>query len=146
MKKLNFDNLIAAFDGKIQLGDGSIIEDKAILQKAFDAVDQDAIRAKIKEQYVAEEWDRKTPINGNAASKVLLVRKDIPINGKVYTISRGGKVMFFQPFKPGLPGHQPMTTEAEMRKCMEAHLNQVIDGQLVHQARMAFLINLQGLK
>jgi hypothetical protein len=147
MKKLDVKGLIAGFpNGRVQLNDGTVIDDEALIKKALDAIDQDAIVEKLKKEFKAEEWDRKTAINSVPAAHVLMARRDIPAHGKVYIISRGDRVLFFQPFKPGLPGRQTMETEAELRTCMNEHRDQIITSQALMEAKLAVMIKLQTMR
>lgn len=68
--------------------------------------------------YVLEIWDKKSPINGVAAS-VMLGRFDVPQGGEIYIIrdvdshkyDLAGDVIRFQPHHPGVPGIVPMTAD-----------------------------------
>lgn len=145
MKKLTAKGMLS-ITGSVTLEDGTVIKDEALIQRAINGVDQDAIVAKLHEEFIASEWDRKTPINGVPAAQVLLLRRDIPAAGKVYTIRRGARVLCFQPFKPGEPGRQPMRTEGELRECMSKHLAQIIEGHALNEAKMAALNILKAMR
>jgi hypothetical protein len=74
-----------------------------------------------------EVWDRESSINGVAAADILSSRaNDIPPGGVIYLVKdrKTGRVLYFQPFKPGEAGRQSMT-RAEAETIGESHRSDV---------------------
>lgn len=88
--------------------------DGAKVSAAAARVDQSAIITEEDARYTAELWDGSSDING--VSPVVVRKKfNIKPDTACYLVrDTEGKVIVFQPFKPGVGGSQPMTrSEAE---------------------------------
>jgi hypothetical protein len=84
-----------------------------------------AARAAAKKQrYRVEIWDKKSPINGVPAERVLASRTDVPETGEVYLIYIDGKLTYFQPHPPGDAGLRAMTRD-EVLQIGDQHITEL---------------------
>lgn len=74
-------------------------------------IDQEQILEEERALYVAEVWDKRSPVNGAPADQVLASLTDIPYQEIVLLRDLDtGRVVLFQPFQPGAAGYQPIAT------------------------------------
>jgi hypothetical protein len=121
---------------------GSLLQrSDAELQKAMDSVDQDAIFKAIDEDTIAIEWDRKSPINGAPASKVLMAqRAQLVPGGAIYLIKRKSddRVIYFQPFMPGVVGRVAISPK-DLPEVSAAHRAKVVQDNVLSAVKQAVL-------
>jgi hypothetical protein len=117
-------------DNKVKRRDGTEMN-RGKMTSALARVNQQGIIDAENTEYVVEEWDRTSPINGRPATQVFATRKDIqPLPAKVYLIKRAsdGHVLMFQPFQPGVGGRQAVI-EDNFATVSEDHRMNVVNGR-----------------
>lgn len=139
--KFNNADIKDSFKGGVaRKSDGTSVTDGQI-NAALARVDQQPIIDAADAAVVAEEWDRKSPINGKTAQEVIHLRNDIaPLPAKVYLIRNvaTGKVIMFQPFKPGLGGRQSMVDQAEFDTIREDARSTMANSRASSDIKRAF--------
>jgi hypothetical protein len=127
-------------EGKPKKRDGTEMNDAAV-GRALGRVDQAAIIDAADAAVETVEWDRVSDINGKTASEVLALRDDIPPPpAKVYLIRNvsTGKVIMFQPFKPGVGGRQSMTDQAEFDTIKEDERSKMANARATQMIKRQF--------
>lgn len=87
------------------------------------------ISTDIASQWKFEEWDKISPINGVSASRVI-EKYNIEEDDSVFMLLQNDRVVFFQPFEPGVQGKSKMTP-ANVRTIAQDMLDQVIDAVII---------------
>lgn len=80
----------------------------------------DALIAEKELVYRWELWDKATSVNG-VSPKIILSRADVPANGAVYLIRKGGRVVWFQPHEPKTAGYVSMSPETAQECAVEQY-------------------------
>lgn len=98
-------------------------------------LDQPAIEAEERAKLIYEVWDKVSPIN-EASAEVMLARFDVDPLTEIYLIRdvATGKVIYFQPHKPSVPGLQRMDSN-ECVSCAADHHVKITKGRT--EARIA---------
>lgn len=145
--RLTLDGLKAGCQGFVRLPNGTIITDDKVMQAALDSVDQAAVFKEVDADLVVSEWDRKMPINGAPAAKVLIAqRANIPAGGLIYLIKRASsdRVLFFQPMVPGGAGIVPLT-RANIDEVSAAHRASIVQSIVLSAVKRLTLDKLAEL-
>jgi hypothetical protein len=87
------------------------------------------ISTDIASQWKFEEWDKISPINGVSASRVI-EKYNIEEDDSVFMLLQNDRVVFFQPFEPGVQGKSKMTP-ANVRTIAQDMLDKVIDAVII---------------
>jgi len=100
----------------------------ADVEAALGKRDVAARKEQKKARYRVEIWNKRSPINGVPAEKILASRTDIPENGEVYLIYIDGNLTYFQPHPPGEGGLRPMTRK-EALQIASAHVDKMAEAE-----------------
>jgi hypothetical protein len=84
---------------------------------AYNSIDYNELVANCLATLSVEEWDKQSPINGVSAYKVIQRRNDVATADSVYLIKGpDGRVLYLQPFVPGVEGFKPIHDPMEIGK------------------------------
>lgn len=113
----------------ILLSNGKTEEEVVEILKAYDIPSM--IEAE-KGTFEVEVWDKKVPINGVPAEK-LLQRNDVQLADEIYLIkdADNGRVVYFQPHNPFEQGFEPMTKE-NVLEVAERHVTQISEEKVAN--------------
>lgn len=97
------------------------------VEDAYNRTDWHEIKKNCLAVLTVEEWDKKSPINGVGAEKVIQRRGDVMENCPVYLIKGPDKrVLYFQPFMPEVDGMQPIDDPLKVGK---EHAERIAESQ-----------------
>jgi len=97
------------------------------VKNILNTIDVDSIYNEIRSKYTYKIWDKRSPINGVPASRIL-GRGDFINADVVYLVYRDGVLMYVQPTNPFEAGHKPISKD-EVDSIANKHIDMIAESE-----------------